>query len=177
MTGGNLRPRICRNPECGATFAGGPRAWYCPACRAVRQAETDRRYKARARRGETRPLGSQDICARCGETYTVTGGLQRYCPACAPLAVAEIDRAQGLAYYAANKDQINPVRNVRRRTLTATQAAILAGVSVAFVCRAIRSGRLRARKRPNDSRSWSIRAVDVLTWRAAVVAARKTDAG
>lgn len=30
-----IRPRTCR--ECGATFDGGPRAWYCPNCRAIRK--------------------------------------------------------------------------------------------------------------------------------------------
>ena len=39
-----LKPRVCR--QCGATFLGGPRAWYCPDCRAERRAEADRRAKA-----------------------------------------------------------------------------------------------------------------------------------
>lgn len=43
------------------------------------------------------------------------GGKQKYCPTCAPDAVAEIDRKQGLDYYKANADKINPVRNIKRR--------------------------------------------------------------
>lgn len=117
-----LRPRTCR--ECGRSFPGGPRAWYCPACRRERKQEQARAAKARKREGDTRPLGSLDRCARCGAEYRVQGGLQRYCPACAPLAVAEVDRAQGLAWYAAHRDEINPVRNAARRK----------GVSVCVVC-------------------------------------------
>lgn len=117
-----LRPRTCR--ECGRSFPGGPRAWYCPACRKERKLEQSRAAKARKRDGETRPLGSLDRCVRCGAEYRVQGGLQRYCPACAPLAVAEVDRAQGLAWYAAHRDEINPVRNAVRRK----------GVSVCVVC-------------------------------------------
>lgn len=42
-------------------------------------------------------------------------GKQKYCPTCAPEAVAEIDRTQGLDYYTANADTINPARNEKRR--------------------------------------------------------------
>lgn len=42
-------------------------------------------------------------------------GNQRYCPTCAAPAVAEIDSAQGLAYYETNKAVLNPARNERRR--------------------------------------------------------------
>ena len=42
-------------------------------------------------------------------------GKQKYCPTCAPEAVAKIDRTQGLDYYTANADTINPARNEKRR--------------------------------------------------------------
>lgn len=97
---------------CGAVFMGGPRATYCPVCRAeiIRQRDRDRK-----RNGPSRKLGSTDICAVCGKTYTVTSGMQRYCPDCAIDAIRAIDRAQGREYYQANKEWLKPVRNQRRR--------------------------------------------------------------
>lgn len=80
-----IRQRTCR--ACGATFLGGPRAWYCSSWRRVRQAETDRRHKARVKAGLTRRLGSTDKCQRCGKEYIVSGGMQKYCPDCAEEAV------------------------------------------------------------------------------------------
>lgn len=105
-----ITPKTCR--QCGATFPGGPRAWYCPNCRAERIRAADR---LRKRLGPARPLGSTDVCPVCGGKYTVIIGNQKYCPACARPAVMAIDRAQGLAYYTANKDEINPARNAKRR--------------------------------------------------------------
>ena len=60
-----LRDRVCRT--CGSTFPGGPRAWYCPDCRAERTKKTNRAYKARAKAGNTRKIGSTDICQICGK--------------------------------------------------------------------------------------------------------------
>lgn len=111
--GSNLRQRTCRT--CGKTFWGGPRAWYCPICREERQRLQSAAFKARQSAGKTRPLGSIDTCCRCGAEYVVNGGNQRYCPACAPEAVRQADRAQGLDYYRANRESINPERNARRR--------------------------------------------------------------
>lgn len=103
----NMRDRICR--QCGATFKGGPRAWYCPACRIERHRETLRGFKA------NRPLGSTDICLICGNEYIVKAGRQKYCPDCAAEQLREADRKQGLEYYRKNKETINPARNKRRR--------------------------------------------------------------
>lgn len=108
-----LRDRICC--ECGRRFGGGPRAWYCPACRYERRKAQTRAYKARRLAGMTRPLGSVDHCTVCGGAYTVTGPNQRYCPTCAPDAVAAVDRQQALDWYRCNSDRINPERNARRR--------------------------------------------------------------
>lgn len=82
-----LRPRTCR--ECGETFSGGPRAWYCPTCRAIRQKEAAKRYR---QNGPARPLGSIDHCIICGKEYVVESGNQHYCPACAPEAYQQLDR-------------------------------------------------------------------------------------
>ena len=100
---------------CGRSFRGGPRARFCPLCRAERRREQDAAFKCRKREGKVRELGSSDVCVLCGQTYIVTGGNQRYCPVCAPDAVAAVDRLQGLDYYDDRKDEINPARNKERR--------------------------------------------------------------
>ena len=110
-----IRTRTCRNKTCRAEFQGGPRAWYCPECRQERRREQSRQCKARRRAGMVRELGSEDVCEICGGPYIVQGGNQRYCPDCAPCAVAEVDAAQGLEWYEAHKDAINPARNAARR--------------------------------------------------------------
>ena len=82
-----IRPRTCR--ECGAIFDGGPRAWYCPECRKIREKESAKHYRDN---GPSRPLGSIDRCSVCGKEYVVNSARQRYCPACAPEAIREVDR-------------------------------------------------------------------------------------
>jgi len=77
---------------CGTTFEGGPRAWYCPECRAIRRHQSDIKHK---RQGTKRPLGSIDHCLKCGKEYIVNSARQKYCPDCAYEAVREIDRMQG----------------------------------------------------------------------------------
>lgn len=84
-----LRTRTCHT--CGAAFTGGPRARYCPTCRAERQKARERKYQAS---GYSRHLGDIDNCVICGGEYAIRSGLQKYCPKCAPDAVREIDRAQ-----------------------------------------------------------------------------------
>lgn len=108
-----LHQTICRT--CGRTFEGGPRAWYCPDCRAEKQREYKRIANYHQRTGTARKIGSLATCERCGEKYEVTNGLQRYCRECAPVALREIDRKQGLDYYTTNRDIINPPRNAKRR--------------------------------------------------------------
>lgn len=100
---------------CGHAFKGGPRARFCPTCRAERRKEQSAACWRRKRLGEVRELGSVDKCCICGREYIVHGGNQRYCPMCAADAVAAIDRRQGLEWYAKHKDTINPARNVARR--------------------------------------------------------------
>lgn len=94
-----VRARICR--ECGASFLGGPRAWYCPECRAEREKAQKKAYK----NCPVRPLGSIDICHRCGKEYTVKSGRQVYCPDCAENAVKEKVNAHKRQYMQANKEK------------------------------------------------------------------------
>lgn len=95
-----MRQRTCR--QCGAVFEGGPRAWYCPACRYERKKARDRECK---RNGPARPIGSIDRCVVCGAEYTVESGNQRYCPDCAAEAIKAADRAAALEYYTGHKEQ------------------------------------------------------------------------
>ena len=110
----NLRPRTCR--ECGRTFPGGPRAWHCPECRAIRSKTHNAIYR---KNGPARPLGSTDNCVKCGKPYTINSARQMYCPACAREAVMEVDRRQSLEWYHENAGEYNPTRNDRRRKDTA----------------------------------------------------------
>ena len=87
-----LRKRVCR--QCGIEFTGGPRAWYCPACRMERQKEQARRCRQRTLKGQTRRIGSIDKCEVCGKDYIVNSARQRYCPDCAPERIREVDREQ-----------------------------------------------------------------------------------
>ena len=96
-----VKPRTCR--ECGAVFDGGPRAWYCPACRLARQREADARRRAKGRKAD-RPLGSTDKCTVCGKEYVVKSSRQKYCPECAYDAVREVDRPASRAWNREHKD-------------------------------------------------------------------------
>ena len=106
--------RICR--ECGISFEGDPRAWYCPECRYYRQKELN--IKRKKNGGTRRKLCSFDVCERCGAEYIVRSGLQRFCPKCAPINARETDTRLGLVYYNANKEKINPQRCEKRREIS-----------------------------------------------------------
>jgi ribosomal protein S18 len=105
-----FQQRICK--QCGCSFTGGPRAYYCPSCREKRRRERERNYK---KYGHARALGSVDECKRCGEDYIVNAGLQQFCPKCQRIHALEYDREHGLKYYITNKMKINPARNMKRR--------------------------------------------------------------
>ena len=105
--------RSCQ--QCGSSFRGGPRAWYCPKCRSERKAQTTAEYRQRKRTGNVRKIGSIDVCQNCGAKYIVKNGLQKYCEKCAPKMLKSTDRIQGLEYYSKNKNTINPARNAARR--------------------------------------------------------------
>lgn len=83
------RERTCQ--DCGQTFLGVPCQRRCPRCQAAADAEHNRAHK---RTGPRRPLGSIDICERCGKEYVVQSGAQRYCAACGPIARAENERTK-----------------------------------------------------------------------------------
>lgn len=79
-----IRTRTCT--ECGKAFEGAPRQKRCPDCQAKARREQNRANK---RAGARRPLGSIDLCQRCGKPYTVRSGAQRFCPECGETARRE----------------------------------------------------------------------------------------
>ena len=91
---------------CGAVFIGAPAAHYCPDCREARKKAQMRAYRERKVHGQTRPLGSIDICPICGKKYTVRSGLQKYCPDCAPAEYKRLDNAQSRAWNSENREQM-----------------------------------------------------------------------
>lgn len=98
---GIVQDRTCR--ECGVTFPGGPRAWYCPDCRAERRRVQSRK----AKKGKpARPIGSEDLCEICSKPYIVNSGRQKYCPDCAPEAVAQKVRDHKRQYAADHAEQM-----------------------------------------------------------------------
>lgn len=68
---------------CGEDFVTtATRVFYCPDCREIAKKKTDAEYKRRKAAGNTRKIGSVDICEMCGISYTVESGLQKYCHSC-----------------------------------------------------------------------------------------------
>lgn len=110
-----IQDRICRTPTCGKAFKGGPRAYYCHECRAERQRIQHADFKRRKRAGQVRSIGSTDVCKRCGGKYIVNAGAQQYCEDCQLIHKLEYDAATSITFYRENKEEINPVRNERRR--------------------------------------------------------------
>ena len=98
-----MRLRKC--VVCGATFPGGPRAKYCTECRKERAKRSAREYAQRKAAGNTRPLGSVDICQVCGGEYVVESGLQKYCPSCAAEAVRQVILPQKRERAAQHRDE------------------------------------------------------------------------
>lgn len=117
-----IRSRQCR--QCGASFPGGPRAWYCPGCRRERKLEREREHK---RSGGARKIGSTDLCAKCGGEYIVASGRQRYCPACRDAAVAEAVRPVKREYAKAYA----PKRAVNRQEAKHRKICVVCGGFIA----------------------------------------------
>ena len=104
----NIKERVCR--ECGKTFEGGPRAFYCPECRKERQKKTKKEYLERKRAGQTLKIGGKMTCEMCGKETIRNSARQRFCEECAKINIKEVDRKQSLEYYNKNKDKINENR-------------------------------------------------------------------
>lgn len=111
--GAKLLPRICR--QCGKTFDGGPRAWYCPDCRRIRAAESKKRTTERRKNGTIAVIGGKMLCDMCGAECIRNSANQRYCADCAKINECQKVREQSLRYYHENADIINPKRYQLRR--------------------------------------------------------------
>lgn len=119
--------KICRN--CGKPFNGGPRAWYCPDCRAERTKAATKDYKRRKRAGSVTPLGSAITCPDCGKEFIKKGGLHQRCPECAAKHLKEIDNAQSLAWSKAHPDQIKESKRKLSRKRIKTDSIKKSGIT------------------------------------------------
>lgn len=107
-----FRPRTCK--QCGITFDGAPRAMFCPDCRRERTKENNRKAKKEI----GRKLGSIQKCERCGGSYILASGRQKYCTDCAKIAVAETVRAHKRDYqksYKAIHGDLRPDQKINTR--------------------------------------------------------------
>lgn len=107
-----VKDRICR--QCGRSFPGGPRAWYCPECRYVRRLESAARFRAKGNKAD-RPLGSLDKCVVCGKEYIVNSSRQKYCHDCAYEAVREVDKPESRRWNSEHKETYYPAKNAKRK--------------------------------------------------------------
>ena len=89
--------RVCK--MCGATFAGGPRAFYCETCRLIRQKESKEKYKDNLKSGNVRKIGSKDKCRICGKEIIVKSVRHIYCKECAKKHLQEFDNKKSINYY------------------------------------------------------------------------------
>ncbi|WP_066737037.1 hypothetical protein [Bariatricus massiliensis] len=100
----NMIPRVCKSCEC--SFIGGPRAWYCPACRVERKKDSQRKMREAKKSNNYIPLGSPITCELCGAIVIKNSGNQRYCPKCAKEHLKLVDNAQSLEWKRANPEKI-----------------------------------------------------------------------
>lgn len=122
----NMLPRMCR--QCGTTFLGGPRAWYCPSCRKERSAKANREHKERKRAGKVTPLGSIIKCKMCGKDIVKNSGLQEYCPECAEKHLREVDNVQSLEWKKKNTEKIRECKCALRKERYANEEKRTSGV-------------------------------------------------
>lgn len=95
---------------CGASFIGGPRAWYCPRCREERKREAAKRFRSRKSTSEYMPLGSVIKCEICSKDIIKNSGMQRYCVECAKAHLKEVDNKQSLEWKHKYPDKIKEAK-------------------------------------------------------------------
>lgn len=145
-----IRERTCM--DCGAVFLGGPRARRCPDCRKTASREATRKYRASG--GASRPLGSVDLCERCGAPYVVNSSRQRYCKACAAPALAENIAPSKRAYNRQNAEHLGEIARERKTgiRLCAVCGAPIMGSTPSNTCSdACRAIRKRERLKKNQA--------------------------
>lgn len=123
----NMLPRTCR--ECGAVFLGGPRAFYCPECRAVRIKEGCKKCKERMKTESHVPLGSIIPCELCGVGIVKRGGNQHFCPECAKKHLKEVDNAQSQEWKKNNPEKYREAKREFSRKRHRTEESRFSGLT------------------------------------------------
>lgn len=83
---------------CGMEFhTPSSRAKYCIYCRDKAQVQRNRAYAEKKKSGSSVTVGSEQICPKCGKTFTVTSGSQKYCKEC--VSTTKRKKAQPTAEY------------------------------------------------------------------------------
>lgn len=103
-----VRKKICQ--DCGCEFYGYPRSKRCVSCEREEEKKRRKRYREK---GAARKIGSSAICEKCGKTYIVRSGIQKYCPDCAREASLEQQRTHKRE--TVNKEEYNAKRRERRK--------------------------------------------------------------
>lgn len=68
---------------CGDKFLSfANHASYCKYCRDKRHLMKVKEHKARLESGETRKIGSEQVCPECGNTFILKSGNQKVCENC-----------------------------------------------------------------------------------------------
>lgn len=104
---------------CGRPYDGNARSKYCDACKAslnrARAAENYYRHKAEGQSGNPdtkRKIGQTDICKRCGSSYVIANGNQKYCPDCsAPAYLEAVHRYMDAKAASDRGQEITPTRD------------------------------------------------------------------
>lgn len=99
----HITDKVCKN--CGITFSGGPRAWYCPDCRQERAKKANRDHKMRKRLGISRKVGDWQTCIDCGRKYAYYIGASERCPECSKKYGQMIDREKSKEWNKANREK------------------------------------------------------------------------
>lgn len=119
LTKGRQGPkkRIIICPDCGRETSVYTTSIRCQTCQAEANARAQAEFKRRKAAGKTRPIGSIDLCLRCGKPYTVESGKQKYCKDCAAEAEKEASRKRGIKYYRDHyaDDEAKAQRRSKRR--------------------------------------------------------------
>lgn len=71
--------------RCGQSFEGDPRSKLCPDCKLVSKRECNRNFKKRDKDGQTRKIGSKQICSSCGKSFVLKSTRATLCPDCRAL--------------------------------------------------------------------------------------------
>jgi len=109
----NMNKRECK--QCGTSFVGGPRAFYCHACRQKRKAESYARYVQNVKAGSVREIGREAQCLICGKAFVIRGGTHFYCDDCAPCVYKENELAGNKRYYDKNKEMLSITESLEKR--------------------------------------------------------------